>query len=389
MLLGKRNQTTFIIVLVSVLTLSTLLYLKADNVATYNSDTDALWAYNDFNNAKQDYILEWVQMIVLNAERVALSVAYDSNQSEMQRGAYDLASDAIPTSFGVLGNIKDTAKNAAKLAITHADDLALRKALIDKTLALQKKTVVVAQDKTTMDNYYSHYLAHVAAYNKTTSQTKTATAKGKIPTDTVSFTTDLEVKCSNPDCSTVYSASVWGLDNIVALSEGGSLGSHRGHLVMCNDQAHPGHQYWSCPSHYPGCGFSTLHWRLCPGTCGEKFPPEKKDSYSYGLNTGLSFTGYTYVDNFPHEVICKEKVFDGFFNVITNTCYNKYESVWYTCERSSCPNSTYHNDDEDEANAGGTLHACNIHDICGNQEIIRQRGSATNHHVATVRCHIV
>ena len=72
---------------------------------------------------------------------------------------------------------------------------------------------------------------------------------------------------------------------------------------MCNDQAHPGHQYWSCPSHYPGCGFSTLHWRLCPGTCGEKFPPEKKDSYSYGLNTGLSFTGYTYVDNFPHEVI--------------------------------------------------------------------------------------
>ena len=242
MLLGKRNQTTFIIVLVSVLTLSTLLYLKADNVATYNSDTDALWAYNDFNNAKQDYILEWVQMIVLNAERVALSVAYDSNQSEMQRGAYDLASDAIPTSFGVLGNIKDTAKNAAKLAITHADDLALRKALIDKTLALQKKTVVVAQDKTTMDNYYSHYLAHVAAYNKTTSQTKTATAKGKIPTDTVSFTTDLEVKCSNPDCSTVYSASVWGLDNIVALSEGGSLGSHRGHLVMCNDQAHPGHQ---------------------------------------------------------------------------------------------------------------------------------------------------
>ena len=79
MLLGKRNQTTFIIVLVSVLTLSTLLYLKADNVATYNSDTDALWAYNDFNNAKQDYILEWVQMIVLNAERVALSVAYDSN----------------------------------------------------------------------------------------------------------------------------------------------------------------------------------------------------------------------------------------------------------------------------------------------------------------------
>ena len=181
--------------------------------------------------------------------------------------------------------------------------------------------------------------------------------KGEIPSDEIGVDTNLEVKCSNPDCSTVYSASVWGLDNIVALSEGGSLGSHRGHLVMCYDQAHPGYESYSCPPDYPNCDLSRVHWRLCPGTCGKKFPPKK-------ILIGRFNEEFKYIDNFPHEVICKERVFDGFLNVIINFCYLKYDSAWYTCEHSRCPNSTYHNDDDDEANAGGTdvMHACNIHD---------------------------
>ncbi len=75
-------------------------------------------------------------------------------------------------------------------------------------------------------------------------------------------------------------------------------------------------------------------------------------------------------------MICKEKVYVNFWNVITHTCYNKYgdESVWYTCERDSCPNSTHHLDDDDDSMEHQTIapdpvttlapsmHACSVHE---------------------------
>lgn len=153
------------ILLVSVITLLMPLLLQADDVKTFYDKDDAGWAYDEFVQLKADYLVDWVQLIVFEAERAALTIAHDANQSEMERGAIDLARGAIPINLQVWVNIADTAANAGKLAITYADDLALKKALIDKTIDIQKQKALVLAQLDDMDEAYQHYLDHVDAYN--------------------------------------------------------------------------------------------------------------------------------------------------------------------------------------------------------------------------------
>lgn len=223
------------ILILSVIVLGTLTVLVAHEIVKDVNDTMlfALDAYDKFSAEKGDYIVEWTRLIVLDAEHAALTVAFNSNKTTMQKEALELASDAIPTDFGLFNNIKDTAKNAAKLAISYADKVSLQKALVNKTIEIQKKEVVVDQDKETMDTAYTHYVDHVNAFNVskwqsdlTSSDNMTPTKKGKIPTGGGNPSTDLSVNCSNLDCSTSYSASVYGLSSIVSISE-------NNHKVTC------------------------------------------------------------------------------------------------------------------------------------------------------------
>ena len=150
---------TFLIL--SVAMVSTLLIANEIRKGVTDTLQQANNAYNHFDSAKDDYIIEWTSLIVLGVERAALTVSYNSNKSTMEKEALELASDAIPTSWNFGQNIKDSAKNAAKLAISYADAVSLQKALVNKTIEIQKKDAAVAMDKSTMDTAYNHYVAHI------------------------------------------------------------------------------------------------------------------------------------------------------------------------------------------------------------------------------------
>jgi len=305
-------------------------------------------AYGKFDTEKDDYIIYYADLIVLEAERAALTVSYNSNKSTMRKEAAKLASDAIPTDFAIWGSIKDTATNASIIVITASDDLDLKKALIGKTIEIQKKKVDVAAQFKLVDSAYDHYIAHVDAYNKskwnsptTKSDDMTPTKKGKILSDEIGVDTNLSVKCSNSKCSTVYSASKYGLDNIVTLSEGGSAGGYKGHLETCSESPCNNRTYWNCPNDSnPDCPeYETHKLVLCRGGCGKKGPREYL--WGSGINgprvksePGSPFYARPLVTIASHIKKCPGQWYYGFTKSMM-PCKEWY----YQCSSSNvCPN---------------------------------------------------
>ncbi|MCG9130784.1 hypothetical protein J5I95_03790 [Candidatus Poribacteria bacterium] len=362
MFIRKYNPVFVIFFLI----LTTTALLLANTIIKGVNDTlpQANKAYTDFDAEKDDYISYWVELIGLEAERAALNVAYDSNTSEMERGAMDLAIDAIPTDFQIWGNVKSTAKNAAKLAITYSDDLSLKKALVQKTIAIQKKKAAVATQLTLVNSTYSHYVAHIGAFNnsnETPSDDVTPTKKGRIPDGGIGVDTDLSVPCSNPKCDTVYKASEYGLENIVSLSETNHLvdpcsydHAYRHGGLGENSHSHDltSPTYWRCPGNR-SCPISQWHVLQCPGVCGEKNVMRYR-------NPDGSYIFHFYT---PHEVDCKEKVPRGISNLYL---FNECRGIYYSCAGvSTCPNAENHIDNDDqEANnpTTPTYHACGVHE---------------------------
>ena len=120
--------------------------------------------------------------------------------------------------------------------------------------------------------------------------------------------------------------------------------------------------YWVCETDSETCTRAKQHWLLCPGVCGNEFAP-KKVSRGQG--------NYDYFPNYPHQVKCDEDVYDGFWKFWAK-CHGTYgdSSVWYTCERSSCPNASLHRDgsgsgsgstSENTPSPSPTYHACGVH----------------------------
>ena len=326
-----------------------------------------------FTNAKTKLTDDVSDFYSLKGERDVAKALYDLNAEEIRDQGIEAAHQGVSLiSILTLGPLAPTAMvtelrqaitNAHLTAIDLAEGVRLAKALdiaINKTSELRtnignpKKG---SQNATglfkTRDDAYTAYVEAYKEYHGTPSATPPLSkGRNNAPIDNKSFS----YGCfGSDDCDDKF---------------GSPLAAMTSHFVQCQEKPHkaPEFGWYSCER--SSCAKSEEHWRLCPGTCGEKFPPKKKYNSLYGIDSSYSasYPAFSYVDNFPHKVVCKEKVYDGFWNVITNTCYNKYKSVWYTCERSSCPNSTYHNDDDAEANAGGSLHACGIHDtsVSGN-----------------------
>ncbi len=93
------------------------------------------------------------------------------------------------------------------------------------------------------------------------------------------------------------------------------------HQAYCSEKhgtsSTTGVTYWTCNGNTT-CDRSDEHWRVCGGSCGQKFAPRR-------INRGQG--NYDYVANSPHYVTCSE-----------STCNRKY----YTCENSTCPDSSTH-----------------------------------------------
>lgn len=236
------RRTNVHLIMITLFSMVAIIFINGHNILANlivqdvnDSLEQALKAYDDFDLAKDDYTFEWTQLIVLDAHLRALTVSFNSNKSAMRKEAIKLASDAIPTSWDFGDNIKDTAANAAIISISYADEVSLQKALVSKTLEMQKKVVDVSKDYTKMDNAYKHYVAHINAFNAANKRNKISesanvdpTPKGKIPSGENGVNTNLSVNCSNPKCNTVYtvgnvhpadSTQLITLDNVVGLSE--------------------------------------------------------------------------------------------------------------------------------------------------------------------------
>ena len=100
------------------------------------------------------------------------------------------------------------------------------------------------------------------------------------------------------------------------------------HQVYCPEKhgtsGTTGVTYYLCSG---SCLRSDEHWRVCGGSCGQKFAPKR-------ISRGQG--NYDYVDNSPHYITCSESVYS--FLDTSATCGEKY----YTCEHSTCPESNTH-----------------------------------------------
>ena len=365
-------------------------------------------AYGKFDAEKKDYIIYYADLIVLEAERAALTVSYNSNKSTMRKEAIELASDAIPTSFAVWGNIKDTAKNASIIVITASDDLDLQKALVKKTVEIQKKKVDIAAQLKLVDDTYDHYIDHVDAYNNskrnsptTPSDDMTPTKKGKILSDEIGVDTNLSVKCSNPSgkCTTVYtvgnvhpanSTKLITLDNVIGLSEGHHWETcSRDHACYIEREKKlrmiSTSPYWNCSPDFPGCPEKQFHVALCKGGCGEykRYVMKRR---SVGFSGYPNFSIYE-----PHWIPCGESVPGGwpFASV-------KCSGYYYSCAGvDTCTKAYNHKSNDETASTPSTptptptptpsptpsMHACGVHasSVAGNHSL-QASCSKTNSH---------
>ena len=137
---------------------------------------------------------------------------------------------------------------------------------------------------------------------------------------------------SHPHVSPGERLNVPGLDKLVATSlyscagpcdaifETASL-AQVSHQAYCSEKhgssGTTSVTYYTCYGNTT-CDRSDEHWRLCGGTCGNKYAPRH-------INRGQG--NYDYVANSPHYQTCS-----------VSGCGEAY----YTCEHSSCPKSNTH-----------------------------------------------
>ena len=99
------------------------------------------------------------------------------------------------------------------------------------------------------------------------------------------------------------------------------------HQVYCPEKhgssGTTGVTYYTCSG---SCDRSDEHWRVCGGSCGNKYAPKKVHRQG---------NLYVWVANSPHYVKCTESVYGGFWNP-NAICGKEY----FTCEHSTCPDSS-------------------------------------------------
>ena len=310
MILKKYSHLIVSFFIVGVILFGSGPYARSNTIVQGENDTLQMANnhFDHFSTARHNYIVEWIRLMRLDMQRAALKVQYKSNKTTMEKEAIELAAAVAPKSVmpaDYVFNISEIAASAAKLSISASNAVDLQRKLVEKNIEIKAKIDVVAQHKTAVDTTYTHYVAHINAFNaanarnrKSPSANATAAPKGYIPPETddqgnlkdpVSVDSDIEVKCGNPSCKTVYKASTYGLENIVALSEGGSSGGYNGHKVTCNiphalpiikngnkygggAEVEPNpYSYWSCPPKYSGCDRKMWHKALCRGGCQTYF----------------------------------------------------------------------------------------------------------------------
>ena len=122
------------------------------------------------------------------------------------------------------------------------------------------------------------------------------------------------------------------------------------HQVYCSEKhgtsGTTGVTFYIC-SDSATCDRSDEHWRVCGGTCGEKFAPKR-------ISRGQG--NYDYVADSAHYVTCSHE-----------SCSEEY----YTCQYSTCPQSSTHVSSSNPIatppptptpTPSPTYHACGVHE---------------------------
>lgn len=306
----------------------------------------------------------------LKGERDDCKVLYDENAEEIRDQGIQAAHQGVSLPFIVaLGPLAPTAAitelrqaitNAHLTANDLADGIHLAKALdiaIDKTDKLRSTIgdpVNGSQQATGLfkkrDDAYKAYVAAYKEYHGTPSATPTLDkGRNTAPIDNTSFS----YGCFGSNtCEETFSSPSAAMTT---------------HFTQCQEKPHKGQKFGWYSCERSSCPSPDVHWRLCPGICGRKFAPKK---------VHLQGAHYTYLNNSPHKRVCKERVYDGFWNFVTNLCHIQYNPAWYTCEYKKCPNSSYHreidnNDPQPETptptptptpSPTPTYHACGVHE---------------------------
>lgn len=294
-----------------------------------NNDGGLSYAGVVYNAANGEMEKKWRALERLEIEYAMLGVQWNDNQQEMIKNAIR-AGNAVQ--LDLLGASTATVTNMAESMIDINDQHTLGVKMVNKAIEIETQNVAVKKAVDKQGSAHAHYKVHYDAWVKKFSGSKEFIERGSTP-GSVDIG-DPGVTCKNPKCTTIYYASGWGINNIIAYAESK-------HLVTCSYQhASPisytvsfsgkhtvtgGGQdrptpppYWNCPHDPNDCPESRQHKLACRGGCGDLFA-------QYG------WTGKP--ADYPHRTkACPEQVYK--YNV-------SLSGYWDTSEKVSCPGKLY------------------------------------------------
>lgn len=322
-----------------------LLICLIGNKAISEEEPDEL-AWRNYSSAEQSLTNASVDLSHLLGIRGDIEVEIRANNEDMSENLKDFIGAFAPSPGQPSGDPASALIAFAKHVKDSTDAILLSSSHSDCQSSIMSQYNLILTRISEADTLYSIYVTEHGG-----------TADKIIRSNLV---LNVSFKCLN--CSVSFSTSQYGGE---ALQQ--SLTAHHRTCPEKHDTSGvTGVKYWECENNVI-CPRASEHWRLCPSSCDEKFPPKK-------LSRGMG--NYDYISNFPHEVKCNEDVYDGFWKFWAK-CFGTYgeSSVWYTCERSSCQNSGLHDDGNsnsyyDEDGSGSTsentpstpsYHVCGVH----------------------------
>ena len=338
------------------------------------------YALGVYNDANIEMTKKWKDLDKLEIQFAMLGVQWDDNEEDMAENAIALGNavgfDALASAAAL---ITTTANEIKDIADAHS----LKVAMVNKAIEIEAQNVVVATAVTEQGRAHAHYKAHYDEWKKRYSGSKKFIKRGSTPSSVAIG--NPAVSCKNPQCTSVFYASVYGLNHIITLAQGGSSGGYKGHRHTCN-KAHvywetpyadpklkeavsSPYSWWVCPPNTSSeCPLSYYHKRKCPGVCGEYNVIKMRSGY------GVYYDGNPDYHH-AHKVDCKEEIPRSLSSLyLFNECHGTY----YSCAGvDTCTNASNHVDDDDDDDSTESqyvapeptpepstpsYHACGVHE---------------------------
>ncbi|MDE0313994.1 MAG: hypothetical protein OXM61_03755, partial [Candidatus Poribacteria bacterium] len=203
--------------------------VKAHDPNIYFTEGSVALALGVYTSADGEMVKKWKALEKLEIQFAMLGVQWDDNEEDMAENAIALGNavglDALASAAAL---VTATANEIKDIADAHS----LKVAMVNKAIEIEAQNVVVATAVTEQGRAHAHYKAHYDVHKTKQSQVERFVKRGATPSSVAIG--NPAVSCKNPRCTTVYYASVYGLNNIVSLAQGGSSGGYKGHKVTCS-----------------------------------------------------------------------------------------------------------------------------------------------------------